>query len=122
MNNEQFLIELDQKLKAMPWPVVMPDQFNQLLSKGVNMAIIDVRELEDCCFSDERIDSKHIYNVPFNSLVAELPKMDLSTYDYIFTICTAGPKGAVAASIMRWMGMEKAFFVKGGIAEVDVFR
>ncbi len=122
MNKEYFLIELDQKLKTMPWPVVMPDQFNQLLSKGVNMAIIDVREPEDCCFSDERIDSKHIYNVPFNSLVSELPKIDLSGYEYIFTICTAGPKGAVAASIMRWMGMENVFFVKGGVVEVDAFR
>ncbi|MCK5856906.1 MAG: rhodanese-like domain-containing protein [Bacteroidales bacterium] len=120
MNN--FEKELDNRLKAMPWPVVMPAQFNKLINKGVNMAIIDVREPEDCCFEDERIDCKHIYNVPFNSLVTELPNLDLSSYDYIFTICTAGPKGAVAASIARWMDMENVFFVKGGIVEIDTFR
>ena len=121
MNNE-FLEELDQKLKAMPWPVIMPDQFNKLLVEGENMAIIDVREKEDCCFEDERIEKKHIYHIPFNSFVTELDKLDLSHYKYVCTICTAGPKGAVAASIARWMGRENVFFVKGGVMEVDVFR
>ena len=122
MSKEQFLIELDQKLKAMSWPVIMPDQFNKLLAKGENMAIIDVREKEDCCFEDIRIEKKHIYHIPFNSFVREIEQLDLSNYKYVCTLCTAGPKGAVAASIARWMGRENVVFVKGGVVEVDIFR
>jgi len=120
--NNKFLKELDQKLKTMPWPVIMPDQFNKLLTKGENMAIIDVREKADCCFEDERINNKHIYHIPFNSFVTEVEKLDLSSYKYVFTICTAGPKGAVAASIARWMGLENVLFVKGGVAEYRSFK
>lgn len=117
-----FKEELSSKLEQMPWPVIMPDQFNRLLDQGANMAIIDVREPEDCCFEDKRINGKHIYNVPFNSFVTEVEKLDLSSYKYVCTLCTAGPKGAVAASIARWMGLENVFFVKGGVVEVNVFR
>ena len=115
-----FFNELDAKVQNMPWPVIMPDDFGKLLDQGHNMAIIDVREPEGCCFSDDKIDNKHIFNIPFNSLVNEIPKLDLSSYQSIITICFAGPKGAVAASIMRWMGMDNVYFLKGGIEEFSL--
>lgn len=113
----KFQNELDNKVKNMAWPVIMPADFKHLLSTGHNMAIIDVREPEGCCFSSENIDNKHIYNIPFNSLVSEFPKYDFTSYKTIIMICFAGPKGAVAASILRWMDNDNVFFLKGGIEE-----
>jgi len=87
------------------------------LNEKKNVAIIDVREETDCCFKDSRISNDNIYNIPFNSFVNRIGEIDLSSYDMLITICFAGPKGAVAASIMRWMGYDNAFFLKGGIEE-----
>ena len=112
-----FFNELNDKVKQMPWPVIMPADFKTYLEQGHNMAIIDVRDPEGCCFSDDKIDNKHIFNIPFNSLVSEVTKLDLSSYESIVMVCFAGPKGAVAASIMRWMGMDNVYFLKGGVEE-----
>jgi len=117
--NSDFLIELDSKVKEMSWPVVMPISFNKLLNGDNKIAIIDVREKADCCFEDARVDSSSLFNIPFNSLVSQIGEIDLSSYDIIVTICFAGPKGAVAASIMRWMGYDNAFFLKGGVEELS---
>jgi rhodanese-related sulfurtransferase len=119
MNN--FFTQLDQKINTTAWPVMMPQQFNQLLSKGAKLAVVDVRDAFDCCFEDERIAKKHIYHIPFNDFVTEIGKQDFTGYDYIVIMCTAGPKGAVAANILRWMGNDKAFFVKGGVEEFSRF-
>ena len=113
----EFINELDSNVKKMAWPVIMPEDFKNLLSASQNIAIIDVREPEGCCFSSENIDNKHVYNIPFNSIVSEFPKHDFSSYETIIMICFAGPKGAVAASILRWMGNNNVYFLKGGIEE-----
>jgi rhodanese-related sulfurtransferase len=118
---KKFFSQLDKKIKTTPWPVMMPQQFNQLLENDTHLAVVDVRDEFDCCFEDKRLDAQHVYHVPFNDFVTEIVKHDFDTYDYIVIMCTAGPKGAVAANILRWMGNEKAFFVKGGVEEFGRF-
>jgi len=116
-SSNSFIYELNNKVQSMPWPVIMPISFAKLLKEKKNIAIIDVREETDCCFEDRLLSSKDIYNVPFNSIVNKIGDLDLSSYDMLITICFAGPKGAVAASIMRWMGYDNVFFLKGGVEE-----
>ena len=116
-NTSKFISILNKKVQEMDWPVVMPKEFEALLSEGYNMAIIDVREDDDCCFSNDKLDNKHVYNIPFNSIVEEFPKHDFTSYDKIIMMCFAGPKGAVSASILRWMGNGNVYFLKGGVDE-----
>jgi len=116
-SGSSFIYELNNKVQEMPWPVIMPMSFDKLLNENKNIAIIDVREEADCCFEDSRISNNDIYNIPFNSLVNRIKEIDLSSYDMLITICFAGPKGAVSASIMRWLGYDNAFFLKGGVEE-----
>ncbi len=113
----EFVKVLNDKVQEMDWPVIMPNDFKRLLQEGNNMAIIDVREPEGCCFSNNKLDNKHVYNIPFNSIVAEFPKYDFTSYDIIIMMCFAGPKGAVSASILRWMGNDNVYFLKGGVEE-----
>ncbi len=120
--NNPFLSDLNTKVQDMSWPVIMPLPFIKLLNDKKNIAIIDVREENDCCFEDSHISNSDIYNVPFNSIVNRIGEIDLSSYDFIITICFAGPKGAVAASIMRWMGYDNVYFVKGGIEEMKSIK
>ncbi len=117
--NNSFIEELNNRVQKMPWPVIMPTDFKELLNTNHNMAIIDVREADSCCFSNDNISDEHIYNIPFNSIVQEFSKYDFSSYESIILICFAGPKGAVAASILNWMGINNAYFLKGGIEELS---
>lgn len=104
----------------MKWPVIMPADFKRLLEEGYNMAIIDVREPEGCCFSYSKLEGKHVYNIPFNSIVSDFSKYDFSSYESIIMMCFAGPKGAVSASILRWMGNDNVYFLKGGVEEFSL--
>ncbi len=112
-----FYKELNKKLQDMPWPVIMPRSFDELLKGRKKIAIIDVRENDVCCFENINIANEHVYNIAFNTFVSQIEKIDLSSYEIIVTICFAGPKSAVAASIMRWIGYDNAFFLKGGVEE-----
>jgi len=121
-SSTKFFEELDQKLSDMQWPVIMPFSFDKVLNSDKNIAIIDVREKNDCCFTDDRINKKQIINIPFNSFVNQINTYNLESYDMIILVCFAGPKGAVAASIMRWMGYDNAFFLKGGVEEFSLLE
>ncbi len=119
-----FFKEIDNNIKNMEWPVIMPDQFHDIINSDDKIAIIDVRKAEDANFDklvnqifgsqDNHID---YINLEFQNFVSQSEEIDFSIYKYAIIICGGGPKSAVAASIKRWAGKDNFYFVKGGVME-----
>ncbi len=119
-----FIKELDDNIKNMEWPVIMPDKFLNIIKGNDKIAIIDLRKAEDANF--DRLISKvfgsqdnHIdfYKIGFKQFVSQSEKIDFSIYKSVITICGFGPKSAIAASIKRWDNKDNFYFLKGGISE-----
>ena len=119
-----FFKELDDNIKNMEWPVLMPVQFHDIINSDDKIAIIDLRKAEDANIDnlinnafgsqENHID---IFKIGFKNFVSQSEKIDFSIYKYAIAICAGGPKAAIAASIKRWEGNDNFYFVKGGVME-----
>lgn len=119
-----FLKELDENIKNMEWPVIMPDKFHHIINGNDKIAIIDLRKSEEANIENlinkiSGSQNNHIdfINIEFQNFVSESEKIDFSNYKYAIAICGFGPKAAIAASIKRWDNKNNFYFLKGGVSE-----
>ena len=121
-----FFKEIDTNIKNMEWPVIMPDEFHNLINGDETIAIIDIRQPEDATFEEllianfESLNSNiDFFKIGFKNFVSKTETMDFSNYKYALIICGGGPKSALLASIKFWEGKDNFYFVKGGVMEFE---
>ena len=112
---EQFRSVLDAKMRGLEWPYMSPENYQKAIENGKNIALIDVRKSLDCCYVGLQHPSVDLYNVPLNEFASGICDVPLSKYQTIVCICVGGPKSSVAATILRMLGYDNAYFLGGGI-------
>lgn len=92
-------------------PFATPQEVNYSLDSKLSIVIIDVR-------SEEEYYESHIPGavmISEQTLYKEIPEMFPDKNKTIYLYCDTGQRGAVSTRLLRSMGYERSFNIRGGI-------
>ena len=89
---------------------ILPNNLNELMNCEINL--IDVRT------KNERENGflKKSINIPLNTIDSKIGKLDKTKKYYIH--CAGGYRSMIACSILKGMGFDSLFDIKGGFAQI----
>lgn len=104
------IVEEAQEMLAAQWEIE-PRELAELLKKGNNVSLIDVREPQELNIS--KLPNAKL--IPFGQLPGRLSELDSTQKTVIF--CRSGVRSAHAVELLRAAGFRKVKNLKGGINE-----
>lgn len=94
-------------------PEVTPKELKEMLDNDAKVIVLDIREKEQR--AEGSIKTLDKYEVTRCDLEFFVPEMIKDQNIMIVTYCRSGPRGALAAQMLRKMGYKNARNLKGGL-------
>lgn len=105
---------ISERVSKVSWPRMKPEKFLELAILGKKIAFIDSRSPMETALWYPASKILDTYTIPLEQLPKRIAEINPEKYDYVVVACATGSRAAAIAYVLRVMGFNNVYFLRGG--------